>query len=121
MGGLKCWFVVQTNKKKPPHKHEKLIWGASSQPMNDLETGTSTKRVNTDLLASVDDVLGVGQAVDAGPPDDWVVPRRSMGHFHGAELQEGFAQGHATEQHLPAQRDNDESTAPAAGYLNTLL
>lgn len=60
------------------------------------------KREISDLLASVDDVLGVGQAVDAGPPDDRVVPRGRVGHFHGAELQEGFAQGHATEQHLPA-------------------
>lgn len=61
--------------------------------------------MNSDLLASVDDVLSVGQAVDAGPPDDGVVPRRSVGHFHGTELQEGFAQGDTTEQHLPAQHN----------------
>lgn len=57
---------------------------------------------NSDLFASVDDILCVGQAIDAWPTDDRVVPWRSMGHFHCAELQEGFAQGNATEQHLPA-------------------
>lgn len=38
------------------------------------------------LLSSVDDVLGVGQAVDARPPDHRVVSWGGVGHLHGTEL-----------------------------------
>lgn len=56
----------------------------------------------THLFSPVDDVLGVGEAVDAGPADDRVVPGGCVCHLHGTELQEGLAQGHPAEQHLSA-------------------
>lgn len=56
----------------------------------------------TDLLPSVDDVFGVRQSVDTWPPDDRVVTRGSVGHFHGTELKERLSQCHPAEQHLPA-------------------
>ena len=42
------------------------------------------------LLSAVDDILGVGQAVDAGPANHRVVSGGGVGHLHGAELEEGL-------------------------------
>lgn len=56
------------------------------------------------LLSSVDDILSIGQTIDAGPANDRVVARGGVGHFHGTELQEGLAQCDSAEQHLPARR-----------------
>ena len=53
------------------------------------------------LLSAVDDVLSVGQAIDAGPANHRVVTGGGVGHLHGAELEEGLPQGHPAEQHLP--------------------
>lgn len=61
--------------------------------------------VSVYLLSSVDDVLGVGEPVDAGPPDHRVVSRGGVGHLHGAELQERLPQGDSAEQHLPESPD----------------
>jgi len=58
-------------------------------------------RVRTDLLPSVDDVLGVRQSVDAGSPDDRVVPRGGVGHLHRTELKKRLPQRHSAEQHRP--------------------
>lgn len=45
-----------------------------------------------------------------------------MCHFHGTELQEGFSQGNATEQHLSAQhRKYTIIMRASANYLHTLL
>ena len=66
------------------------------------------------LFSPVDDVLGVGQAVDAGPPDDGVVPGGGVRHLHGTELQEGLAQRHPTEQHLSARGEWSQSVTGAS-------
>lgn len=57
------------------------------------------------LFSSVDDVLGVRQPVHARSPDNWVMSRRGMSHFHGAELQKGFSEGHSTEKHLSKKKE----------------
>ena len=51
-----------------------------SQPKQDVE------KLFVYLLSSVDDVLGVGQAVNARPADHRVVSWGGVGHLHGTEL-----------------------------------
>lgn len=49
------------------------------------------------LLSSVDYILCVGQAVDAGPANHRVMSRGGVGHLHGTELEEGLPQGYTAE------------------------
>ena len=51
-------------------------------------------------LASVDDVLRVGETTGTGSTDNRVVTRWSVSHTHCAELEERFADRHTAEEHL---------------------
>lgn len=62
------------------------------------------------LLSSVDDVLGEGEAVDAGPPRHRVVARWGVGHLHSTELKEGLPEGYAAEQQLPGARQTKSTS-----------
>lgn len=64
----------------------------------------STSKMQGYLLAAVDNILGVREPPHARAPDDRVVSRWSMGHLHGTELQEWFAQCHPAQQHLPVKQ-----------------
>ena len=75
-----------------------------SQPKQDVE------KLFVYLLSSVDDVLGVGQAVNARPADHRVVSWGGVGHLHGTELQEGLPQSDSTEQHLSESPDEEEKS-----------
>lgn len=75
--------------------------------------------VSVYLLSSVDDILSVGQTVNAGSSNHRVVSRGGVGHFHGTELKEGLAQSHSAKQHLPENvRDKEKVThkCPSAEY-----
>lgn len=61
------------------------------------------------LFSSVDDVLGEGEAINAGSARHRVVAWWRVGHLHGAELKEGFAESYAAEQQLSGIRDTKHS------------
>lgn len=71
--------------------------------------GLRDPRVSPYLLAPVDDILSIGQPIDAGTSNNRVVTRRGVCHLHSAELEEGFSQGHPAEQHLP-RNNKDRQT-----------
>lgn len=58
----------------------------------------------TYLLSSVDDIFSIRQPIDTWSTNNWVMPWRSVSHFHGAELQKGFPKGHSTEKHLSKEK-----------------
>lgn len=77
---------------------------------------TGLMRRQLHLLASVDDVFCIGQPVYAWPPDHRMVSRGGVGHFHGAELQEGLPKSDSAEQHLPERSENRGQTPPVPWY-----
>lgn len=62
----------------------------------------------TYLLAPVDHIFGIRKASHRRATNHRMMTWRSVGHFHGIKLQERFAQGHATQQQLPAIKNYDK-------------
>ena len=60
--------------------------------------------MNNYLFASINDILRVGKTSGAGSADNRVMAWRSVGHTHGAELEERFPNGNTTEEQLAMTR-----------------
>ena len=87
--------------------NNKVAWVEEERGLKWPLFPVTRRRASPYLLSAVDDVLGVGQAVDAGPANHRVVSGGGVGHLHGAELEEGLPQGHPAEQHLSVGAEGD--------------